>query len=68
VQTNVIEGIQAECKRVRELIPHYEAIGPVGIFGKTMLNAAIQEGEAAIASGDVVRMIRALTALRDCQG
>jgi hypothetical protein len=64
---NVIEGIQAECNRVRELLPQYEAIGPAGRFGLLMLQADIAEGGAAIASGDVVRMVRALDALRGCE-
>jgi hypothetical protein len=64
---NVIEGIQAECERVRGLIPAYEEIGASGVFGKAMLQASIREGEAAIASGDVVRMCAALESLRDCR-
>ena len=66
--TNIIEGIQAECRRVREqLVPAYEEIGPVGAFGKAMILAAVQEGEAAIASGDTIRMMQALVALRECE-
>lgn len=64
---NLIEGIQAECDRVRELLPRYEEIGPVGVFGLTMLRADIIEGEAAIASGDVVRMLKAFKALQGCE-
>lgn len=65
---NIIEGIQEKCKHVREvLIPQYEAIGPVGTFGKMMLTMAVGEGEAAIASGDTVRMIEAYRALDDCK-
>jgi hypothetical protein len=65
---NVIEGIQQQCKRVREvLIPAYESIGPVGTFGKMMLNQAVNEGEAAIASGDVVRMLAAYKSLEGCE-
>jgi hypothetical protein len=65
---NLIEGIQAECNRVRELLPRYEAIGPAGRFGLLMLKAGIAEGEAAIASGDVIRMLGALKALQGCEG
>lgn len=65
---NLIEAIQKECKRVREIVPHYEAIGPVGIFGKTMLEGAIRKGEQAIASGEVIAMVRALDELRGCEG
>lgn len=64
---NLIEGIQKECERVREILPYYEEIGPSGIFGLAMLRAAIKEGEAAIASGDVVRMLAAFKSLEDCE-
>lgn len=64
---NLIEGIQAECGRVRRIIPYYDEIGPVGAFGKAMLQAAIKEGEASVASGDVVRMLAAIQSLKECK-
>lgn len=64
---NLFEGIQAECNRVRELIPEYEAIGAAGTFGKMMLQADIKEGEESLASGDVVRMLRAYESLKGCK-
>lgn len=64
---NLIEGIQQECHRVRELIPHYDALGPVGTFGGLVLRESIREGEAAIASGDVTRMVEALKDLKECE-
>lgn len=64
---NLIEGIQQQCDRVREILPAYDAIGPAGSFGSLMLRAAIKEGEAAIASEDVVRMALAHKALQGCK-
>lgn len=65
---NLIEGIQAECRRVREeLVPRYEALGTVGVVGKTLILWEVEEGEAAIASGDVTRMVVALRGLRGCE-
>lgn len=64
---NLIEGIQSECNRVREIIPLYESIGPAGMFGAAMLKQAVREGEAAIASGDVIRCIAAYKSLKDCK-
>lgn len=64
---NLIEGIQKQCNRVREILPHYEELGPTGAFGAAVLRQAIVEGEAAIASGDVVRMLAAYKSLEDCQ-
>jgi hypothetical protein len=54
---NIIEGIQEQCNRCRELLTHYVDLGPVGAFGLLMIQDDIKEGEAAIASGDAVRMI-----------
>lgn len=66
--TNIIEGIQEECRRVREqLLPAYADIGPAGAFGSLMLKQSVARGEAAIASGDAVEMVRALEDLRGCQ-
>lgn len=65
---NIIEGIQQKCKQVREqLVPAYEEIGPVGMFGLAMIEQAVEEGEAAIASGDVARMVAAYEALKECK-
>jgi hypothetical protein len=64
---NIIEGIQTQCDRCRELVTQYEQIGPVGAFGKLMIERDITEGEAAIASGDVVRMVQAYKALEGCK-
>lgn len=63
--TNIIEGIQQQCDRARAILPHYEELGPVGVFGATVIREAIKEGEAAIASDDVVRMVRAYKELED---
>lgn len=64
---NVIEAVQRECNRVRELVKDYDELGSVGVFGATMLRQDIQEGEAAIASGDVVRILAALKSLQGCE-
>lgn len=65
---NLVEGIQAQCNRVRdELLPVYDSLGPVGAFGALMLREAVKEGEAAIASNDVVRMVKAYQSLKSCE-
>jgi hypothetical protein len=61
---NIIEGIQEQNNRVRELIKLYLSV-PNGQFAAAMMKAAIQEGEAAIASGDVVRMVAAYKELEE---
>lgn len=65
---NIIEGIQEQQKRCRELLEQYKTIGPVGAFGTLMINRDIEEGDKAIASGDVVRMLGAFKALEGCKG
>lgn len=59
---NIIEGIQEQSNRVRELIKLYKAI-PTGFVAVELMSLAIREGERAIASGDVVRMIGAYKTL-----
>ena len=54
---NLIEGLQEELTRNREVLTEYEAI-PTGAFGALMIRQAITAAEAAIASGDVVAMLR----------
>jgi hypothetical protein len=63
---NMIEAIQQKCSYIREtVIPAYERIGAVGRIGVMLLNNDVTEGEAAIASGDAVRMVTALRGLTD---
>lgn len=54
---NLIEGLQKEANRRRELLKQYEAIGPEGAFGAAMLKIDIERAEKAVASGDVVEMV-----------
>ena len=63
---NLIEGIQQQQERVRGIIPHYEEIGMLGIFGLAMLKEAVKHGDRAIASGDTIDMLAAYKELEDC--
>ena len=63
---NLVEGIQDQCNRTRELKTAYDAI-PTGAFGGAFITAAIKEGEAAIASGDVIRMLSAYKKLESVE-
>lgn len=57
--TNLVEGIQQKCNYIRDnIIPEYECIGPAGAIGKLLLQEDIKKGERAIASDDVVEMLR----------
>ena len=61
---NLIEGLQQEMNRCRDLIKVYEEIGSAGAFGKMVIENSIKSGEAAIASGDVVAMVAAYQDLK----
>jgi hypothetical protein len=61
---NIIEGIQEQNNRVRDLIEIYNSV-PNGHFAAALMKVAIKEGEGAIASGDTIRMI---AAYRDLEG
>lgn len=57
---NLIEGIQQQCKRLRdELIPMYQECGPAGGFAIAMMRASITTAESAIANGDTIAMLKA---------
>lgn len=64
--SNLIEGIQKEQARCRELLKQYEAI-PIrsGFFGITVIGASLERADKAIASGDVVEMLAAYKDLKD---
>ena len=63
---NLIEGIQEQCNRCRELKKVYDTI-LTGGFGGFCIERAINEGEASIASGDAVRMLSAYKELESCE-
>lgn len=58
---NLIEGIQKQQKRLREVvIPAYKSIGISGVPALVLIiEPALKASEKAIASGDVVEMLRA---------
>lgn len=66
---NLVEGIQAERKRVEELRREYVAIGPSGALALAIsIDPALKEADASIASGDVVRMLSAYKSLQEITG
>lgn len=66
---NLIEGLQEEMNRVRELVKQYDALpGGVGFFGSSIMNNSIHKAEKAIASGDVIKELEAYEDLKKCTG
>lgn len=67
--SNLIEGLQTEMNRVRELIKEYEALpGGAGFFGASMMKAEIHRAETAISNGDIVAELQAYESLKKCTG
>jgi len=64
---SLAEALPEEQARVRELLGEYKALGPVGQFGAIMIERDLAEADAAVMSGDIVRMMRAYEALKGCQ-
>ena len=63
---NLIEGIQSECNRVREIIKEYEELPKnAGMFAASMMKADIKEAENIIATGDVVQMLKVYQKLKE---
>lgn len=66
---NLIEGIQAERKRVEELRQQYVAIGQSGAPALALIiDPALKEADAFIASDDVVRILAAHKSLQEITG
>lgn len=65
--TSLGEAFPIEQARVRELLVEYRRLGPTGVFGATMIDAALRRADAAVMSGDVVAMIRSFEELKACE-
>ncbi|MFA6165405.1 MAG: hypothetical protein WC700_02230 [Gemmatimonadaceae bacterium] len=64
---SVGEAFPREQERVRELLIEYDKLGPVGAFGALMLRDTLARADAAMASGDVIAILRSYEELRGCQ-
>ena len=60
---NLMEGLIEQANRCREVLKEYEKI-PEGAFGAMMIRQDIANAEAAMASGDVIKMLAAYEALK----
>ena len=63
---NLIEGLQEEMNRCRELLKDYESIGPAGRFGLAMIKAEIKNAESMISQGDTIGMTKSYKELKMC--
>ena len=56
-----------EQARCRELLQMYREIGPSGMFGAAVIEAKLREADEAMASGDIVRILAAFQAMKECE-
>lgn len=61
--SSVGEQIVVELKRAREVLREYEAI-PEGAFGAGMIRISIGQAESALASGNVIEILKAYEDLK----
>lgn len=63
---NLIEGLQSEMSRVREIITEYESLPKnAGKFAATIMKAEIEVAENSIATGNIIAMMRNLNSLKE---
>lgn len=61
---SLAEALPREQARVRRILGHFKEIGPAGMFGAALIEQNLREADAAVMSGDLVRMIRAYETLK----
>ncbi len=61
---NLAEALDYEINRNRELLDDYKQI-PTGAFGAHMIDRDIRSAVAALASGDVIQMLQAYSAMKN---
>lgn len=65
--TSLAEALPNEMARVREVLGIYKSLGPVGMFGAAMIEQDLRAADAAVMSGDVVRMLQAYQTLKEIE-
>ena len=63
---NLIDGLNTELKRAKELLELYESI-PTGGFGAAIIKQTIQDAECCIQLGDTVGMLDAYQRLQNLE-
>lgn len=60
---NLVDGLNEELERARELLEVYEGI-PTGGFGAAVIRQAIKHAETSMQLGDTVEMLKAYGELK----
>ena len=63
-EATVGEAFPQEQARCREVLAQYKELGPAGVLGGMMIEATLREADAAMASGDIVRILQAYKAMQ----
>ena len=63
---NLMEGLQKELARNREILEMYKEI-PTGVFGATTIQTAIDTAENAIANNNITAMVTSLAELQETE-
>lgn len=61
---SVGEDFPNQLARARTILGQYKEIGSAGQFGAVMIEQTIQEADKAIASGDIIEILRSYEALK----
>lgn len=61
------DELPKEMARVREVLGHYKALGPAGLFGAAFIEQDLKAADAAVISGDIVAMIAAYNTLKEIE-
>ena len=61
------DALPKEMARVREVLGHYQAIGPAGMFGAAFIEQDLRAADAAVMSGDVVAMLQSYETLKQIE-
>lgn len=64
---SLAEEYPKEQARLRELIEAYRAIGWQGAFGCAEIERVLRDADLAMASGDVVQMVKSYQAMQGCK-
>ena len=62
----LMDGLLSEIERCSKLKAMYDEI-PSGAFGSLMIQQTIDNAKAAVASGDIEKMIKSLKLCQECK-
>jgi len=64
---NLLEGLEAEIERNKNLLQEYKEIGPEGTVGASLLHGLILKAERALKENDIPTMLEVYQELRETE-